>query len=386
MRVCNPCVPDPNLNPPLQRPQPSNSQLPNPHPSTYNFTPSPSMYGSQLPGYVPSRTYDYHRNNAIPPFPDMYSNWQNRYFNQIQHGSSISANELPRISRLQAPPNNTWLQDRSNPDSLPHFPLPDYGRPHPGTYRHTRGRRSEGRNPSYYSSGTEIYRLPPLNINAPLPPLPQLRSTSRLPMPPPPAVSARREVPEEDECPVCGNELPARSEDGSEAAREAHVQDCIGAHFAGPSSAPATTIQRVGMNTSGAGQPALSMNTLATNATATTHSAVANSHISEDSSQQEAQISGQGQGQHGNHAGSHPRRVTGTRMLTYRATEKDCASTEGASGVECVICFEEYEVGDEMARLECLCRFHKVSILQCKSSLHYRFSLLLSSLSVRQSL
>ena len=48
-------------------------------------------------------------------------------------------------------------------------------------------------------------------------------------------------------------------------------------------------------------------------------------------------------------------------MLTYRATEKDCASVEGtAAAAECVICFEEYEVGDEMARLECLCRFHKV--------------------------
>lgn len=26
---------------------------------------------------------------------------------------------------------------------------------------------------------------------------------------------------------------------------------------------------------------------------------------------------------------------------------------------ECVICFEEFEIGDAIARLECLCRYHK---------------------------
>lgn len=29
---------------------------------------------------------------------------------------------------------------------------------------------------------------------------------------------------------------------------------------------------------------------------------------------------------------------------------------------ECVICFEEFEIGGEIARLECLCRYHKVNI------------------------
>lgn len=45
-------------------------------------------------------------------------------------------------------------------------------------------------------------------------------------------------------------------------------------------------------------------------------------------------------------------------MLTYKATEKDCASGDGVPQ-ECDICLEEIEVGVEMARLECLCRFHK---------------------------
>ncbi|KAF2274389.1 FYVE-domain-containing protein [Westerdykella ornata] len=41
-------------------------------------------------------------------------------------------------------------------------------------------------------------------------------------------------------------------------------------------------------------------------------------------------------------------------LLTYTATEKDCANSE-----ECVICFEEYAVGDKLARMVCLCRFHE---------------------------
>jgi hypothetical protein len=47
-------------------------------------------------------------------------------------------------------------------------------------------------------------------------------------------------------------------------------------------------------------------------------------------------------------------------MLVYNATEKDCVGDEGVRE-ECIICFEEFEVGDEMGRLECLCKFHRVS-------------------------
>ncbi|KAF3894632.1 RING-type domain-containing protein [Trichophyton interdigitale] len=50
------------------------------------------------------------------------------------------------------------------------------------------------------------------------------------------------------------------------------------------------------------------------------------------------------------------------RMLTFVATEKDCLGTDGVQS-ECSICMEEYEVGAELARLECLCKFHKTCIL-----------------------
>jgi len=47
-------------------------------------------------------------------------------------------------------------------------------------------------------------------------------------------------------------------------------------------------------------------------------------------------------------------------MVVYHASEKDCVGEDGEGGQECVICFEEFTVGDEMGRLECLCKFHKV--------------------------
>lgn len=44
-------------------------------------------------------------------------------------------------------------------------------------------------------------------------------------------------------------------------------------------------------------------------------------------------------------------------MYTYAATEKDCVDD-----AECTICLEEFAVGVPMARLECLCRFHRACI------------------------
>lgn len=44
-------------------------------------------------------------------------------------------------------------------------------------------------------------------------------------------------------------------------------------------------------------------------------------------------------------------------MYVYSATEKDCVDD-----AECTICLEEFTVGIPMARLECLCRFHKSCI------------------------
>ncbi|KAJ5355627.1 hypothetical protein N7517_010236 [Penicillium concentricum] len=50
------------------------------------------------------------------------------------------------------------------------------------------------------------------------------------------------------------------------------------------------------------------------------------------------------------------------RMLPFVATEKDCLGEDGQVA-ECTICMEDYEVGQTLARLECLCKFHKHCII-----------------------
>jgi hypothetical protein len=45
-------------------------------------------------------------------------------------------------------------------------------------------------------------------------------------------------------------------------------------------------------------------------------------------------------------------------MVPYVATEKDCIDEDGGQA-ECVICMEDLEAGDKMARLVCWCKFHE---------------------------
>ena len=51
------------------------------------------------------------------------------------------------------------------------------------------------------------------------------------------------------------------------------------------------------------------------------------------------------------------------QMLPFVASEKDCVGEDG-NIQECSICMVEYDVGDQLARLECLCKFHKACIVE----------------------
>lgn len=57
-----------------------------------------------------------------------------------------------------------------------------------------------------------------------------------------------------------------------------------------------------------------------------------------------------------------PHAPSTARMLPFVATEKDCLGEDGQPA-ECTICMEDYEVGQTLARLECLCKFHKHCIV-----------------------
>ncbi|GIK04259.1 hypothetical protein Aspvir_008338 [Aspergillus viridinutans] len=113
---------------------------------------------------------------------------------------------------------------------------------------------------------------------------------------------SRRHVDESDICPICSDELPSLGENGNEDAREAHIRECIESHGRGARSA------------SRGGSP------------------VAASPVP-------------------------------VRMLAFHATEKDCLGHDGAVQ-ECTICMEDYEVGQPLVRLECLCKFHKRCIVE----------------------
>lgn len=117
-------------------------------------------------------------------------------------------------------------------------------------------------------------------------------------------VPTRPSVPERDLCPICDQPLPSLGASGNEDAREAHVRGCIESHGRGGRSPP--------------------------------------------------------------QAGSSPvvaSSATPVRMISFPATEKDCLGQDGGTQ-ECTICMEDYEVGQSLVRLECLCKFHKRCIAE----------------------
>ncbi|KAI1824481.1 hypothetical protein F4861DRAFT_538941 [Xylaria intraflava] len=256
VRLCNPCVPDPNTEPPqaLQpfRPiavdgRPSVARAPNdnygPGARSYPHHQAPSSQSVNGPrirsaSTVVGRDQSYYPfiSNA-PPFRRYMS--PNPYFSQLQ------ISQAP--SRFRHPAHGT----------------------HSG--------RARASSSSSLASG----------LDRPLP---------NTPAPEP-------EIPEEDVCPVCHLELPSRSLPNFEALREIHINNCINYH---------TSV--------GAGLT----------------------------------VSASGPGGHG----TPPQRTTRrTRMFPYVATEKDCVND-----AECIICLEEFRVGQDMARLECFCRFHRSCI------------------------
>lgn len=147
------------------------------------------------------------------------------------------------------------------------------------------------------------------------------------------------ELREEDECPICHSALPPKGPDGSESRREQHVTECIASHFSSSSPRTAQPHQSVAIE-------AAVVASMATPAQAGANSnSIIGTNIQPPGGVSAPFIM--------------PRRRT-TGMVIYHASEKDCVGEDGEGAQECVICFEEFAVGDEMGRLECLCKFHKV--------------------------
>lgn len=119
--------------------------------------------------------------------------------------------------------------------------------------------------------------------------------------------SHQRSAPcEQDLCPICGRRFPAISREQPIEAREAHIRQCIDSYGAPAAAQPGSSARR------GPAPP--------------------------------------------------PPPPPVSRMLEFTATEKDCIGEDGGPA-ECTICMVDYEGGDLLVRLECLCKFHKHCIL-----------------------
>jgi len=156
-------------------------------------------------------------------------------------------------------------------------------------------------------------------------------------------MAPRREIPEEDECWVCHEELPAQTLPNSEALRANHVATCIQRAMGGISS---LSLQSPAPQSTQAQPPSQGASS---SASSSTPAPVPNTPEGRMAAREQAHAAVVLA------ASQSPGPIQGRRsgVFPYSATEKDCVDS-----AECTICLEEFEVGVPMGRLECFCRFH----------------------------
>jgi len=295
VRVCNPCVPDP-------------------------WTPDSAPVRPGEPTDIPPR-----------PLIESARNARSHDIRALAERSERYRVHPPPLPPPPAGPHGGRNRSQS------HQPTPSHSQlltaHHPGTSVAFRNEAYTRAPPLPTLSSRSIGHRYSHSSAAPLPPVPAFRDRPAVHSVPsaPPQPRPRREVREEDECPVCGMELAP-----GEQLREAHVQECITARFS--SSTPSNSIPL---------PPRPALPPPHPSATATGESESAGASASTPTTTTRA-------------------RATSYRprgMALYRATEKDCA-TEDGQPQECVICFEEFQPSDEMGRMECLCKFHRTCIRQ----------------------
>ncbi|KAK3950943.1 FYVE zinc finger-domain-containing protein [Pseudoneurospora amorphoporcata] len=291
VRLCNPCVPDPNTAPPQTQAQGSShsrshSNIPGGSGGSGSEAASPGYNNRWSSYFGPSPSSEgqaRHRSVTLQPTVTTLPSGSNTFF--------IST--APMESRIMSGSPPVYYQSGSSAHSHPY-----------------RGPSSQQR----YRSLLDIDERPgPLagsssssspNINRRLPPTPRSHSHHHH------HHQQHHIIPEEDECPVCHRELPSRNLANSETLRESHINQCITSHSAYNGGARPAATEESGEGSSGTNSSSLPP--------------------------------------------APPRR---TGMFPYTATEKDCVDS-----AECTICLEEFEPGVAMARLECLCRFHRACI------------------------
>ncbi|KAH8815236.1 FYVE zinc finger-domain-containing protein [Xylogone sp. PMI_703] len=331
VRLCNPCVPDPNIAPP-QTPQPSARLHPSGQVGYHSRATSSAnvFYGNYGSREAPGTRSPYEASST-----------QNRSTIFGTRGSQTSLEDT--IRRLYGV-DQTSDEDRNF-----------------SAHRsRTAPRPARNSSRSAYSFASTGPSLNASNLNTSQPHYRSLIDDSQRPLPPVPRIA------EEDECPVCHQELPSRTLPNFEALREDHIKECVEQRLAA-SSGHAT-------RPAAGNSIAQAFNTPLSSSNPTNSSLAAPPQPSHDPGRRRGASSAASQASSSTAAPStyesraaareraHAAVVLGASrspqgrrsgVFPYKATEKDCIDD-----AECTICMEEYEVGEEMGRLECFCRYH----------------------------
>ncbi|KAG4420162.1 hypothetical protein IFR04_006725 [Cadophora malorum] len=165
-----------------------------------------------------------------------------------------------------------------------------------------------------------------------------------------PRPTPRPVIREEDECWICHKELPSRNFENWENVRAEHVNNCLALAMQGPSvstsPAPSPAPITIPSQSPRTTPPSQAESSRAARATPTIAPPIANTPEARMAARERAHAAVV-------LASSSTSPVRRTGVFPYKATEKDCIDD-----AECTICLEEFEVGEDMGRLECFCRFH----------------------------
>lgn len=327
VRLCNPCVPDPNPLPHL--PYLSTAR------HTFDSFPTPDNTGpnQQLPT-IPC--FSSSGDDQVPTLSRTVSSGRSEY----RSNNASRFDGIAPLAALTPPtPGSSTNRRHSHASRLVGSPmsLPGYSSVYgsaPDQTAHQRHLASLLQNRPHHRHHAS---LGPIPSSSRYRPLPDLDMASSRPAP-------RPQLREEDECPICHQALPPKGPDGSEAEREGHVESCIATHFS--SSGPRSSHP-----------PASVATAAAVVASAATPSQAAGSRPISTGHRESS-------GSSDMPSSSFQQRMRTPGMFVYHASEKDCVGQDGEGVQECVICFEEFAVGDEMGRLVCLCKFHRACIRQ----------------------
>lgn len=300
VRLCNPCVPDPNIAPP-QVPEQRNSQ-PRPAQQGHSRSVSSVVTSSQTRSTGQSPSYSSYYSQRRPR--DIVNSYGTNTSSYSERNTRLRPEDLQSRSRSSTVGTHRDTSNMSNPASaISQWTGPEQGRSEP----------------------------------------PQTPSSRPRPTP-------RPVIREEDECWICHKELPSRNFENWENVRAEHVNNCLALAMQGPSvstsPAPSPAPITIPSQSPRTTPPSQAESSRAARATPTIAPPIANTPEARMAARERAHAAVV-------LASSSTSPVRRTGVFPYKATEKDCIDD-----AECTICLEEFEVGEDMGRLECFCRFH----------------------------